>query len=476
MLAYEDAERWAVEAMDAGGPNTAAGLRFEALLLRSDAQRALGDRVDARASASQAADIARGESDPLLLARAAEALALARAGLGFDFGTEDPGLDALLEEALRVLPADETSHRARLLSASMTNAAADRNMAKIDRLGLLIEQLPDSTHPVLVATAHLAKRMAEWRMHTLEARIADDRGALAAATQAGNAPLELNALLYGITDLTEAGLVEESAKWFERFRARANDVHQPVYDAFVLFIDASLHLLQGDYERASSLVDAGLALGRKSHGVNAEQSWAGHMFVHAWDQGRLASLHPMLEGLEGPGGLPIWDIARAATAIAAGDPDPARATLEQLVDTTVHVNDNSLWTTSVALLVEVARSLGDLERSEVLLRELTPYTDRLVISGLGRVSIGPVARYAAVAAMVLGRYEEADRLFDVAAQLCRDLAAIPQLARTHHDHATVKAALGDEAAAQRLSDRARELADRVGLVLGDLSMTGAAAR
>src|SRR3954453_14009684 len=69
--------------------------------------------------------------------------------------------------------------------------------------------------------------MAAWRMHTLDARIADDRGALAAATQAGNAPLELNALLYGITDLTEAGLVEEAAKWFERFRARAADGHPP---------------------------------------------------------------------------------------------------------------------------------------------------------------------------------------------------------------------------------------------------------
>jgi hypothetical protein len=77
--------------------------------------------------------------------------------------------------------------------------------------------------------------------------------------------------------------------------------------------------------------------------------------------------------------------------------------------------------------------------------------------------------------MVLGRYEEADRLFDVAARRCRELAAIPQLARTHHDHATVKAALGDDAAALRLSERARELADQVGLVLGDLTVTGAAA-
>ena len=49
----------------------------------------------------------------------------------------------------------------------------------MDRLGNLIEHLPDAeTHPVLVATVHLARRMAEWRMHTLDERVADDRAAL----------------------------------------------------------------------------------------------------------------------------------------------------------------------------------------------------------------------------------------------------------------------------------------------------------
>jgi hypothetical protein len=37
----------------------------------------------------------------------------------------------------------------------------------------------------------------------------------------------------------------------------------------------------------------------------------------------------------------------------------------------------------------------------------------------------------------------------------------------------VKSALGDEAAARRLTERARELADRVGMVLGDLTVAGA---
>jgi tetratricopeptide (TPR) repeat protein len=315
--------------------------------------------------------------------------------------------------------------------------------------------------------------MAAWRLHTIDERVADDRAAADAAHRAGNKSLELNALLYGVTDLTEAGLVSEAAAWFERFRARAAAVRQPVYDAFVLFIDATLTLLQGDYDESTRLVNAGLELGRKSHGGNAEQAWAGHMFVQAWDQGRLASLLPVLEGMEGPGGLPIWDIARAAAGLAAGDTGPAHETLAALVDDEVHVNDNSLWLTSVGLLVEVARAVDDVPRCEVLFRELSPYVDRIAISGLGRVSLGPVARFSGIAALVTGRYEEADELFDRSARLCRELAAVPVLARNHHDWAAVKSALGDEAAARRLTERARELADRVGMVLGDLTVAGA---
>jgi hypothetical protein len=78
--------------------------------------------------------------------------------------------------------------------------------------------------------------------------------------------------------------------------------------------------------------------------------------------------------------------------------------------------------------------------------------------------------------MVVGDVEEADAHFEVAARQCRELAAIPHLARTHHDWATVKAALGDDASAMRLEARARELAERVGMVLGDLTAPAAAAR
>ena len=176
VLAYEEAARWASSALGITG--AAGQLRCESLLLQSDALRALGRRVDARDVARQAASLARELKDPLLLARAAEAVALARAGLGFDFGTCDPELDLLLEEALAALPAASTDYRARLLGASLANAAADGDRAAVMRLARTATRLDgDTDQPALVATAQLAWRMANWRRDLLDDRLAANTAA-----------------------------------------------------------------------------------------------------------------------------------------------------------------------------------------------------------------------------------------------------------------------------------------------------------
>ena len=255
LLAYEDAQAWAQRAVEIAGSSD-PHLRCEALLLRSDAERALGDRAVAREAAVEAADEARRAGDPMLLARAAEAMALARSGLGFDFGTEDAGLDRLLLEALKGLPDSEVAHRSRLLGASLANAAADGDLSALRALRRDALALAEAHgQHSLVATAHLASRMANWKVNLLEERLDADRLAWAAASQSESTHLQMNALLYGVTDLTEAGLVHEAMEWLERLRVRALKVRQPVYDAFVGFMDATRLLLQGEYARSAQLAD-----------------------------------------------------------------------------------------------------------------------------------------------------------------------------------------------------------------------------
>lgn len=480
VLAYEEGAQWAQRALAAGTVDDALGC--EVLLLSSDASRALGDRRAARDAAALAAEVARRTGDPVLLARAAEALALARAGLGFDFGTTDERLDSLLAEALRVLPVGEVDHRARLLGASLSNAAAEGDLLAVR--GLSEEALALATahgHEALVATAHLSARMAGWRVDLLEQRLATDRAAWDAADRSGNLHLQLSTLLYGIADLSEAGDVREAEEWFERFRERAAKVRQPVYDAFVGFIDATMRLLRGDYEGSAKLADEALVRGLQSHGVNAEQAWSGQAFIRAWDQGTLGELVGMAEQAAArPPHLPIWRVALAACLVAAGRPEEARPVLEELVaDEGIQHNRDSLWLVVGGLLVEIARELGDRDRAAILLRELEAYAGRITMSGLGRASLGPVSRFAGVAAQVSGDLDRADKLLAMAAEQSHDIGALPHEARALFDRAAVLAERGrpgDAAEAERLRAKAIELAEPIGLVLGTLGATAAARR
>jgi hypothetical protein len=477
MLAYEDALTWAQRAEAI--PNLVDPTCLcEAMLLRSDAQRALGERVLAREAAVAAADEARRAKDPLLLARAAEAMALARSGIGFDFGTEDAGLDRLLLEALHGLPKTEVDHRSRLLGASMANAAADGDLLALR--GLSREALAMARahgHHSLVATAHLSARMSNWKVHRLEQRLDADRNAWEAASQSGSTHLQMNALLYGVTDLTEAGLVHEATEWLERLRVRAAEVRQPVYDAFVGFMDATRTLLQGEYARSAQLADDALVRGLHSHGVNAEQAWAGQAYIRAWDRGELAGLSDVVEQAAArPPHLPIWQVARALCLVASGRPDDARPVLEEMVtDEGIRHNPDSLWMAVGGLLVEVARAVGDRERAAVLFRELEPYQGRVIMTGLGRATLGPIDRFIGVAAHVAGDLDAADRYLTAAIEQSRMMGAVPHLARALNDRAGVVAERDGEDAVEvaELRQKARKLADRIGLVLDSLASPAA---
>ena len=476
LLAYEDAVQWAQGAFGAASSGDVR-CRCEALLLLSDAQRALGDRHAAReAAATGAAEEARATGDPVMLARAAEALALARAGVGFDLGTEDESLNALLVEALQGLPDSELGHRTKLLEASMTNAAADGDLLTLRGLSKEALGLAEALgQPGLVATAHLASRMSNWQVTLLEQRLEADRRAFDAAQHSGNAHLQMNALLYGIADLTEAGLVDETEQWLEELRSRAAKVRQPVYDAFVGFFDATIALMRGEYDRSAQLADEALLRGLQSHGVNAEHAWAGHAFIRAWDRGDLASLMDTVEqAATRSGTLPIRRVGFGACLASAGRNSAAREILAEMVTETdgIRHNPDSVWLAVGSLLTEIARAVGDTERAAILLRELRPYEGRIVLTGLGRASFGPVNRYIGVAAHVAGELDEAERLLRASAKQSRWMFAVPHEARALFDLVAVlidrdgpdstEAGVARERAERLADDRARARRTRRG--------------
>jgi DNA-binding SARP family transcriptional activator len=420
--AYEDATTWCgrVDTLVAGHADVHA--HAEAALLRSDTARACGDREGAVSAASQAADLARATSEPMLIARAAEGWMASLSGVGFDMGQPaDSALVALLEEAIAVLPVDERQHHVRLRSMLVSVLVASWDHRRREHLAAeALDIAKDDGRPELIASALLARRLAEWRLDHLDQRTDDVLVAVDEARRAGNVHLELTAALFAMSDLLEQGNVEEHLRVLAQFQARAAALHHPLYLTYALFIEAGHRLATGDAAEAERLNDEGLAVGRRSHGANAEIVHGGIRYLLAQYRGeaaatlsesqRMAKLHPRLR---------MWKITILGALIDAGRRDEARQILESFVDTrAVKLRENQIFLPAACALAQAAADLGDAERAGVLHATLAPYAERLAVSGLGGISVGPVSRSAGIAAHAAGDLDAAVRLLTAAVADC----------------------------------------------------------
>ena len=322
----------------------------------------------------------------------------------------------------------------------------------------------------LIASAQLARRLALWRRDDLEERTAAVLIAVAEARRSGNVHLELTASLFAMSDLLELGRADEHRALLESFRARAATLHMPMYEVYAHFIEANHRLAAGEYDEAQRLADLALEMGRAAHGVNAEIVYAGIKFRMAQDLDRRVALLDESERMvHANPRMRLWQIARLGALVDAGRRDEVRATFEELVgEDGVRLPDNQMFLISACALVAAAAALGDTARAGVLRQALEPYADRLAVSGLGGISIGPVSRYVGVAAMVSGDVEAAPRYLQRAVDEDVRLGSRAHEAQTRADLADALDARngpGDRQAAVEERAAASRLAAAIGLVL-----------
>ena len=165
----------------------------------------------------------------------------------------------------------------------------------------------------------------------------------------------------------------------------------------------------------------------------------------------------------------LWKIARLRALVDSGRRDEVRTTFEDLVgEDGLRLPDNQMILISAFALVAAAAALGDTVQARVLRLALEPYADRLAVSGLGGISIGPVSRYVGVAAMVSGDVESAPRFLQRAVDEDVRLGSQAHEAQTRADLADALDARnrpGDQQAAVEERAAASRLAAAIGLVL-----------
>jgi DNA-binding SARP family transcriptional activator/tetratricopeptide (TPR) repeat protein len=463
VLAHEEAAEHYARALEVIGrtdsPETLRERRLGVLLELGEARLRSGDRVEAWPAFREAATLAVELGDRQALIRAA-----IEASRRF---VQPPGLVEqelieLLELALEQTQGERSVTRVRLLTRMCIALPFTARRDEMRRLSA--EATSIAAHlgvPEAAALAANARRRAWWGPGRLERRLADSTVVLRSARDAGDVELTLQAHLWLVLDLMEAGDRRAVEAQIEAFALEAEPLRQPLLTWHVLTWRAMLALLDGRLTDAERLSADALAAGIRIEGPAASQYHVTQMLAIRSEQGRSRELDSAIsQTLEETGGRITWRAGAASRCVELGEPERARAELEALVGPDApEIPADGEWLGATVLLAEVAAGLGDRVRAQMLYERLLPYRDTVLVFGVGVVCGGSVSLCLGRLALVCGRRE------DALAHLERALKANMGLGARIHVAATQL----ELARALGASERARDLiatAARTALELG----------
>jgi hypothetical protein len=123
------------------------------------------------------------------------------------------------------------------------------------------------------------------------------------------------------------------------------------------------------------------------------------------------------------------------------------------------------WVGGMADLAVVAAAAGDSAAAARIHAALLPYRGRLVVWAGANSVWGPVSHYLGLLAATMGKTEDAIGHFDDAVEFEERAGALPYLAHSLAGLAGVLARSGDAGRAAACRDRARQIAQRLGMAV-----------
>jgi tetratricopeptide (TPR) repeat protein len=215
-----------------------------------------------------------------------------------------------------------------------------------------------------------------------------------------------------------------------------------------------LALMEGRLDDAERLIAQTRAAGERAEGWNAVVSQRLQLFVLRREQGRLAEIEDTIKrSVHEYPSLVRFRCALAHLCAELADEPGARAALDYLLARDLGREYlDAEWLFSMSLLPNVCSFLADTGAAASLYELLAP-CDCLYTEAPIEATFGSMARGLGVLATTLGRFEDAQRHFEVAIAAERGMGARPWLAHAQHDMAAMllaRAGPGDENRARSL--------------------------
>ena len=476
-VAYERAAEHFERALQADGLQERADVprRCDLLLALGAAQSRAGDARSARATFLRAAALARRLRSPERLARAALGFGAGMGGL--ELGRVDETLIALLAEARDALGEGSPSGPpdspllARVLGRLATelyfsDRAVERQLAE-----QAIAMARRSGDRAALGATLSARFLTLWGPQNAPERLRIAADVVALGEEARDRELALRGRVWRILTLMELGDWVGADIELAVHARLAGELRDPLHLWYVPLFRGARALLAGRLADAERFAEEACAIGRVTQAQNAAQLHAVQLFALRAEQGRLGEIEHSLEqlGRRYPA-APVWRSAAAYALAALGREQEARRAFETLAaGGLAELPRDGEWLATVSLLVAAGARLGETRRVGELGDLLAPYLDRAVIAGRGAICLGPVSRFAGLAAAAVGRDGEAIAQLDRALALARRWGAEPIAAAVALELAGVLERSGDPAAAERARTlRPQALAAAQRLQLGGL--------
>jgi class 3 adenylate cyclase/tetratricopeptide (TPR) repeat protein len=426
-LAPSEALRYYAQALDlypqATDPDPVLGIDLAIGL--GTAQRQTGDpasRVTLLEAARRAANL--GDTERLVAAAMAN-----NRGFFSSAGAIDTEKVEVLELALGRLSTDNPN-KAIVLATLCAELAYGSPLERREALADEAQVIAESSHDdaTVVRVLNLAS-LSLLLPPLLEQSLARSAEALGRAERLGDPVLWFWAACSRHIVAGCAGDVAEMDRCLEVANSLAEKLDQPTLRWVHAAQLATRALLAGDTDRAEQLATEALEVGTECGEPDALTFFGTQLIDVSWQRGTMADFIPLLAEAEADNpGLPGFAAGLAIAYAEADQLDHARQYLQAFAAKGFALPLEGAWLTAIADYAGAAIECQDTSCAGPLFDQLAPWINQLSFSGT--TTEGPVTHYLGGLATVLGRYDDANAYFALAAAFSDRVGAKFFAART----------------------------------------------
>jgi DNA-binding SARP family transcriptional activator/DNA-binding CsgD family transcriptional regulator/tetratricopeptide (TPR) repeat protein len=417
-----------------------------------------GRSLDALDSLHRAVLIARDLGDADLFGRAA---------IGIEHASHLPhmvgtGAVEILREALAILGPEDSPLRVRLL-AGLARALAVHGdhaaaMAVRTRAVGMARRIDDRQG---LATALLH---ASWARNSTDpvALVKTVTEARDVAAEIGDLQGLAEAMALRVSALVAACDIDAARRQLSEATDMATRVRQPFLLHIVEQHTSALALMQGRLDDAEAAAEHAQAWGRLLSGADPSTDYGIQMFGIRREQGRLAEVVPAARDLMSRPPDGVWRAALVALLVELDMTADAERELAAMRSEPLDPALRPLWLASMTYLADACSMTGDAETAGRIYPALEPYAGTNIMIGYSVGYYGAADRYLGMLAATLGHTAAAERHFEAALELNRQMQATTWLAHTCYQYGRLQWSRHPDRA-RVLLDEASTLAQRVGM-------------